>query len=43
MVKVAFIKEYAKFAPIATPVGGQEEEIFEEEDSFSEEDYDLDF
>ena len=43
VVKVAFIKEYAKFAPIATPVGGQEEEIFEEEESFSEEDYDLDF
>jgi len=41
IVRVAFIKDYAKFAPIATPVG-EPEEIFEEE-SFSEEDYDLDF
>ncbi len=42
VVKVAFIKEFAKFAPLASPVGETEEEIFEEEE-FSEEDYDLDF
>ncbi len=43
IIKVAFIKDFAKFASLATPVGEAEEEIFEEEESFSEEDYDLDF
>ncbi len=43
IVKVAFIKEYTKFASLATPVSQPEEEIFEEEEEFSEEDYDLDF
>ncbi len=43
IIKVAFIKEYAKFASLATPISESEEEIFEEEESFSEEDYDLDF
>ncbi|HHJ63437.1 MAG TPA: replicative DNA helicase [Aquifex aeolicus] len=43
IIRIAFIKDYAKFAPIAAPVGEAEsEEIFEEE-TFSEEDYDLDF
>ena len=44
IVKVAFIKEFAKFASLATPVPEvEEEEIFEEQEEFSEEDYDLDF
>ncbi|NPA41237.1 MAG: replicative DNA helicase [Aquificae bacterium] len=43
IIKVAFIKEYAKFASLATPPAETEEEIFEEEEAFSEEDYDLDF
>ncbi len=41
IVKTAFIKDYARFAPLATPVGEPEEEIFEEGNT--EEDYDLDF
>ncbi|RLJ71122.1 replicative DNA helicase [Hydrogenivirga caldilitoris] len=43
IIKVAFIKDFAKFASLTTPVGEAEEEIFEEEESFSDEDYDLDF
>ncbi len=48
IIKVAFIKEFAKFAQFATPVETKkeepEEEVFEEqEEEFSEEDYDLDF
>jgi len=43
IIKVAFIKEFAKFASFASqaPKVEEEEEIFEED--FSEEDYDLDF
>ncbi len=41
IVKVAFIKDYAKFASLTTPLSSAEEEIFEEE--ISEEDYELDF
>ncbi len=40
IVKTAFIQDYARFAPLAGPVGEPEEEVFEEE---TEEDYDLDF
>ena len=42
-IKVAFIKEYAKFASLATPVPEVEEEIFDEQEEFSDEEYDLDF
>ena len=43
IIKVAFIKDYAKFASLTSPITEEtEEEIFEEEE-FSEEDYDLDF
>jgi replicative DNA helicase len=42
IVKTAFIKDFAKFAPLAIPVQEQDEDIFEEEE-FTEEDYDLDF
>ena len=43
IIKVAFIKEFAKFASLATPTTQMEEDVFEEEESFSDEDYDLDF
>jgi len=42
IIKVAFIKDFAKFASLTAPVEESEEEIFEEE-TFSDEDYDLDF
>ncbi len=42
IIKVAFIKEFAKFASLATPVQEQETEIFEEEEH-PEDEYDLDF
>ncbi len=42
IIKTAFIKDYARFAPLAGHVGEPQEEVFEEED-LSEEDYDLDF
>ncbi len=42
-VKVAFIKEFAKFASLATPIGDSTEEEMFEEEGFPEEDYDLDF
>jgi replicative DNA helicase len=41
IIKVAFIKDFAKFASLATPPQEAETEIFEEESP--EEDYDLDF
>jgi len=43
IIKVAFIKDFAKFASLATPASQIEEDVFEEEESFSDEDYDLDF
>ena len=42
IIKVAFIKDFAKFASLATPVQQTETEIFQEEE-LPEEDYDLDF
>jgi replicative DNA helicase len=47
-IKIAFVKEFAKFSPLAPKHYSEEEDFIEEaleesEESFSEEDYDLDF
>jgi len=41
VIKIAFIKEYAKFASLSTPAPPPREEVFE--DDLPEEEYDLDF